>query len=311
MTTPPNPQSHTVYFLGVSTAGSFIHRVFPRWMKLLGYEYELRGIDLPVGVGAEAYQSVIERIKGDPLAAGAIVTSHKVGIYQAAAGLFDHLEPAARTFGEITVIYKRDGLLLADVTDILTVGLALDAFLPRDHWSAGQAKACILGCGGAAVALAYHLLSQRKQPRRIVITDTRAARMDDVRQRLRPFDPASRLHFVHAEDDAVNDRVVADLPSGSLVVNATGLGKDRPGSPISADAVLPREGFIWDFNYRGPLDFLATARRQATIHTLHVEDGWSYFLHGWTTALARIISRPIDEQTCRQMEQEAEKLRRL
>src|SRR5690606_41994251 len=46
-------------------------------------------------------------------------------------------------------------------------------------------------------------------------------------------------------------RALAEAPAGSLVVNASGLGKDRPGSPLPDDAVLPEGAFAWEFNYRG------------------------------------------------------------
>jgi shikimate 5-dehydrogenase len=72
-------------------------------------------------------------------------------------------------------------------------------------------------------------------------------------------------------------------------VNATGLGKDAPGSPLTDAAVFPANGFVWDFNYRGDLLFLDQARRQLAERDLHVEDGWIYFLHGWTQVIAEVF----------------------
>ena len=71
--------------------------------------------------------------------------------------------------------------------------------------------------------------------------------------------------------------------------HATGLGKDAPGSPLTDAAVFPEQGFAWDFNYRGDLLFLAQARRQAAARQLYVEDGWVYFLHGWTRVIAEVF----------------------
>jgi shikimate 5-dehydrogenase len=82
---------------------------------------------------------------------------------------------------------------------------------------------------------------------------------------------------------------VAGLPDGSLVINATGLGKDAPGSPLSDAAVFPRKGIVWDLNYRGDLIFLDQARRQAADRELQVEDGWTYFLYGWTQVIAEVF----------------------
>src|ERR1035437_3465520 len=67
---------------------------------------------------------------------------------------------------------------------------------------------------------------------------------------------------------------------------ATGLGQDRPGSPLSDQVVFPERGLIWDFNYRGSLEFLHQAQRQQHDRDLVVEDGWRYFIHGWTQVVA-------------------------
>ena len=45
--------------------------------------------------------------------------------------------------------------------------------------------------------------------------------------------------------------MLAARPPHSLVVNASGLGKDRPGSPLPDGAPFPRHGVAWELNYRG------------------------------------------------------------
>jgi shikimate 5-dehydrogenase len=82
---------------------------------------------------------------------------------------------------------------------------------------------------------------------------------------------------------------LAALPPGSMVINATGMGKDRPGSPISDNAIFPENGLVWELNYRGELDFWHQARRQAEKRQLTVEDGWVYFVHGWSQVVARVF----------------------
>jgi shikimate 5-dehydrogenase len=79
--------------------------------------------------------------------------------------------------------------------------------------------------------------------------------------------------------------VLAELPAGSLVVNATGLGKDAPGSPLTDTARWPADAIAWDLNYRGDLVFLDQARAAGARH----EDGWVYFLHGWTQVIAEVF----------------------
>ncbi len=79
------------------------------------------------------------------------------------------------------------------------------------------------------------------------------------------------------------------LPPSSLVINATGLGKDRPGSPITDAGIFPYGGLAWELNYRGELDFLHQAEQQRAERALIVEDGWNYFLHGWTQVIAEVF----------------------
>ena len=98
--------------------------------------------------------------------------------------------------------------------------------------------------------------------------------------------PVEYYHTPRPED---NDALVSRLPPHSLVMNATGLGKDGPGSPLTAAARFPEQGFAWDFNYRGNLVFLEQARAQAAARSLVVEDGWIYFIHGWTRVMAEVL----------------------
>lgn len=86
-----------------------------------------------------------------------------------------------------------------------------------------------------------------------------------------------------------NDALLAGLRPGSLVVNATGLGKDAPGSPLTDAAPFPERAVAWDLNYRGDLVFLDQARRRRASRGLRVEDGWTYFLHGWTRVIAEVF----------------------
>jgi shikimate 5-dehydrogenase len=67
------------------------------------------------------------------------------------------------------------------------------------------------------------------------------------------------------------------------------LGKDAPGSPLTDQARFPRNGIVWEFNYRGDLEFLRQARAQSKERALTVQDGWIYFIHGWTRVLAEVF----------------------
>jgi len=97
------------------------------------------------------------------------------------------------------------------------------------------------------------------------------------------------VEYVLASGAEDNDVVMAGLAPGSMVVNATGLGKDAPGSPITDAARFPDRGFAWELNYRGDLVFLRQAFAAAENKRLRIEDGWTYFIHGWSAVIAEVF----------------------
>ena len=92
----------------------------------------------------------------------------------------------------------------------------------------------------------------------------------------------------------VNDELMGQLPPASLVINATGMGKDLPGSPITDRGLFPIGGIAWELNYRGELRFLHQALAQRETRQLRVEGIWLYFLHGWTQVIAEVLKVRID-----------------
>jgi len=243
---------------------------------------------------AEVYREVVATIRDDPRHWGALVTTHKIAVYAAASDFFDSLDEPATTFGEISCIAKRGDRLLGSAKDPVTVRLALEEFLPDDHFRRNAAAALVLGSGGAGTALTHQLGVRDDRPERIVCTSLSAEPLEHARTvHERAGIPDGLISYVVTTDSEEVDRLLESLPPSSLVVNATGMGKDRPDSPISNDALFPDQGVVWDFNYRGALDFLAQARRQQTERRLQVEDGWRYFIHGWSQAVAEVFDIPM------------------
>ncbi|HEV7624134.1 MAG TPA: shikimate dehydrogenase [Amnibacterium sp.] len=283
----------TLYFVGVTTGGSSIQAVFPRWAAELGLgDAVLQGVDLPVHAPAEDYRAVVRFLADDPLSLGALVTTHKIDLFRAAADLFDEIDPLAHLMNETSCISKSAGRLVCHAKDPISSGLALDAFLPDGVWRGSDADAVLLGAGGSSIAIAWYLSRPARgddRPRRIVVTNRSPARLTALRRMLDDFDTDVRFDLVHAPAPADNDRVVDAAPPGSLVVNATGLGKDAPGSPLTDEARFPKGGYAWDLNYRGRLVFLDQSRAQESAVDLTVEDGWTYFLHGWTQVIAEVF----------------------
>ena len=79
----------TIYFIGVTTAQSSIMKVFPLWAEALGLRNAvIKGIDLEIHASPERYREVVGFIKSDKLSLGALVTTHKIDIYNAAKDMF-------------------------------------------------------------------------------------------------------------------------------------------------------------------------------------------------------------------------------
>jgi len=289
----PGPRSvPTMYFIGVTTTQSSIMRVFPRWAEALGIEAELVGVDFALHDEPHRYHAMVEHIKHDPLSLGALVTTHKLDLLEAARPLFDELGPYASKLGEISCIAKRDTRLIGRAMDPITSGMALDAFVPPWHWNS-DAEMLLLGAGGSSLALSVNLVERAQRgelhPKRIVVTNRSARRLEEMQAIHRQMPCPLPIEYVLAPTPTENDAVCAGLAPGSVIANATGLGKDRPGSPVTDNVRFPAGACVWDFNYRGDLDFLQQARAQQSARNLVIEDGWIYFIHGWTRVISEVF----------------------
>jgi shikimate 5-dehydrogenase len=298
MTSIPRPAARpTLYFIGVTTGQSSIMRVFPRWAEHLRLgDCGIVGIDLPLHADPAAYRDVVSFIKRDPLSLGALVTTHKLDLFHACRELFDEIDPYARLMDEVSCISKRGEKLVCHAKDPISSGLAIEAFLPKDHWAGTGAEVLSLGAGGSTLAIVSYLVKPehgRNRPARIVVTNRSAPRLEQVQKLGRELGSDVPIECVHTPGSADNDAQAARLQPRSLVINATGLGKDAPGSPFTNQVRFPGDGIAWDLNYRGNLVFLDQARADRARARLQVEDGWIYFIHGWTQVIAEVFHTDI------------------
>lgn len=283
----------TFYFIGVTTAQSSIMRVFPEWARHLGLgDVEIKGIDFPLHASREAYREAVEFLRDDPLSLGALVTTHKIDLYAACRDLFDEIDPHARIMGETSCLSKRDGKFLCHAKDPITSGLALDGFVPPNHFARTRAEVFSMGAGGSTIALTWHLMQTSRganRPSRVIVSNRSAARLAEIERIHRELNLGVPCEYVVAPRPEDNDTVLARLSPGALVINATGLGKDAPGSPLTGNGQFPERAIAWDLNYRGKLVFLDQARAQESARHLQVEDGWTYFIYGWTRVIAEVF----------------------
>ena len=304
----------TMYFIGVTTTKSSIMKVFPEWAKALGIDAVMKGIDIAIHEKPEVYREVVKFIKNDPLSMGALVTTHKIDLYKAAEDLFEYCDPLAKSFGELSSISKKDGKLCGHAKDPITAGLALDEFVTADYFKDTGADVFIMGAGGSAISMGYHLMLDRfkgNYPSKIVIANRSQPRLTEIEKIFSKLDPGGiEFEYYLTPEPKQNDEILKTIKPGSIIVNATGLGKDRPGSPLTDDAVFPKKSFVWEINYRGDLRFMYQALEQQAAQELTVIDGWKYFIYGWTSVISEVFHMPIEGDTLEKCDEIAGKFRK-
>ncbi|MUG71525.1 MULTISPECIES: shikimate dehydrogenase family protein [Paenibacillus] len=313
MILPAKATQPTMYFIGVTTTQSSIMKLFPLWARELGLkDAVIKGIDIDIHADPEQYRECVRFIKEDPLSLGALVTTHKIDLYHAARDLFDYLDPYATMFDEISSISKQDGRLEGYAKDPISSGLSMEAFIPVNYWKRHGGEALIMGAGGSALAISSYLTRADHGddvPSKIIISNRSEARLLSAEKLLSNIDTKVKFEYVLCPNPADNDRLLKALKPRSLVINATGLGKDRPGSPLTDPCEFPEHSLVWELNYRGELDFMHQALKQKEQKQLHVEDGWIYFIHGWTQVIAEVFHIDIKGDTFDKLESIAMDLR--
>ena len=303
----------TMYFIGVTTGKSSINKVFPLWMDVLGRpEVVLRGIDHPMHDDPARYRASVAQIKHDPNSLGALVTTHKIDLYNAAREMFDYFDLYAQITGELSSISKLDGRLEGHAKDPITAGLSLEAIIDDGYFGRTGGDILCLGAGGSAVATLLHLINKPDavdRPARFIVVNRSQGRLDHMRQMVEQVGSDIAVEYICNADPAENDRLMAALPDYSIVINATGMGKDSPGSPITDAGVFPRRGIAWEFNYRCELDFLHQSLRQVESRELTVEDGWIYFVHGWSQVVAQVLHVDLTPEVFGRLERAAASVR--
>lgn len=304
----------TMYFIGVTTTKSSIMTVFPEWAKALGIDAVLKGIDIAIHEKPKVYREVVDFIKNDPLSVGALVTTHKIDLYEASSDMFDYFDPLAKNFGELSSISKKDGKLCGHAKDPISAGLSLEEFVPKGYFAKTNADVFIMGAGGSAISMGYHLMREKFKgdyPRKIVIANRSQPRLTEIKNIFKTLDPGGiEFEYYLTPEPGQNDEVLAKMAEGSVIVNATGLGKDRPGSPLTDEAVFPKKSFVWEINYRGDLRFMHQALEQQAEQELTVIDGWKYFIYGWTAVVSEVFHMPIQGETLDKCDEIASQFRK-
>lgn len=283
----------TFYFIGVTTGKSSIMKVFPLWMEVLGREEVImEGVDCKIHDDPEVYRRAVAQIKYDPFSLGALVTTHKIDLLTAAQDMFDYLDPYAKITDEVSCISKLDGRLEGHAKDPITSGASLDAIIEKDYFAKTQGHVLCFGAGGSAIATLLHLINKEDRGDRtekFIFVNRSQGRLDHARQMVEKLNTDIEVEYIQNSDPLVNDGIMEKMPPHSIIINATGMGKDTPGSPVTWDGKFPLNSIAWEFNYRGELDFMHQSLAQVESRNVRVEDGWIYFVHGWTQVIAQVL----------------------
>jgi shikimate dehydrogenase len=303
----------TFYFIGVTTGKSSIMKVFPLWMKVLGHEeVVMEGMDCKIHDEPEAYRREVAQIKYDPLSLGSLVTTHKIDLLNAARDMFDYLDPYAMITGEVSCISKLDGRLEGHAKDPLTSGASLEAIIESGYFARTNGHVLCFGAGGSGVATLLHLINKKDKgdrPKKFTFVNRSQGRLDHAKEMVSGQKTDIEIEYICNSDPLINDKIMEKFPPYSIIINATGMGKDTPGSPITWEGKFPMHAIAWEFNYRGELDFLHQSLAQVESRHVKVEDGWIYFVHGWTQVVAQVLHFNLTPALFEQLNQVASSVR--
>ena len=201
--------------------------VFPAWAEHLGLkDAVIRGMDFALHDDPQKYRGAVAFIRDDPLSLGALVTTHKLDLFDACKDMFDEVDLHAALMSEISCISKRGGKLIAHAKDPISSGLSIDNFLPPSHFETSKAHLFSMGAGGSTIAISWHLM-------KAVAPENRPAGMVISNRSQTAAGPYPR----HSRRNGV--RYSGDLRT---CTDATGQRPDI-GGPATRQSCYQRDGF--------------------------------------------------------------------
>ena len=175
----------------------------------------------------------------------------------------------------------------------ITAGSRCSRIVGDGYWGERE-QLLLLGAGGSSLALTLYLHGARwpggRCRRRLVVTNRREPRLEEMREIHAEIGFQIPIDYRAGPDPGHQRRGGrGGLRPGSVVVNATGLGKDRPGLttdrrrrfPTGRSPGTSTTAATWSSSTRPSV--------QAVRPGLQVEDGWVYFIHGWTRVIAEVF----------------------
>jgi shikimate dehydrogenase len=296
----------TLIFVGPSASRSRIHSLCPALSRVLGEDLVVASADMPANQAPTAYTSLLLDVLSRDEVAGGVVTNHKLQFFDAFLQLGFPVSSIGKKLGVVSVFRRVGNRFYGTAEEPYAVLPAIDKIC-RCRCMDYFREIVIFGAGGAGRAITYAAAahSSRYGVDRITVTDCDLHRIDGFRH----LTCCGNLIDLHVARTHVNDRLLREAARGALVVNATGLGKDASGSPISDHVDFPADSAAWDLNYRGSLDFLRQAKSQPSRCHVSCHDGFDFFLFDWLEILSFIFRLNLAEEKIRVFIQSAEHFR--
>jgi shikimate dehydrogenase len=239
-----------------------IHRY---WLKELG----LPGSYEKFAVRPEEFRSFVDKIGEDAFVGANVTAPHK----EAAFNACDARTPVAEALGAVNTLWREDGQLWGDNTDVAGFLANLDEATPG--WDEARKLAVVIGAGGAARGIVYALLSRGFA--RVATVNRTHARAE-----------ALAAHFGGSTTAVPWADLATELRSADLLVNASTLGMiGQPPLTIELSA-LPEHAVVTDAVYVPLRTALIEA---ANARGLRVAEGLGMLLHQAAPAFARWFGR--------------------
>jgi shikimate dehydrogenase len=235
------------------------------WLKELG----IKGSYEKFAVRSGEFLEFASRIRQGELVGANVTAPHK----EAAFAACDERTPVAEALGAVNTLWRKDGRLWGDNTDVAGFLANLDEAAPG--WAERRRFAIVIGAGGAARAIVYALMSRGFE--RIAIVNRTQERAETL-----------AAHFGASTTVMASADLSKNLSEADLLVNSSSLGMvGQP--PLAVDVrALPRRAIVADAVYvplRTPLIEATSARGLRTV------EGLGMLLHQAAPAFARWFGR--------------------
>jgi shikimate dehydrogenase len=218
------------------------------WLKKLG----IPGSYEKFAVRPGEFLEFAGRIGEGGLVGANVTVPHKEAAFKAC----DERTPVAEALGAVNTLWRQNGRLMGDNTDVVGFLANMDEGAPG--WAGRGKVAVVIGAGGAARAIVYALIQRGFE--RVAIANRTQARAEAIAAHFR--NPATMVPWAD---------LATALPDADLIVNASSLGMVGQPPLVVDVSLLPERAVVADAVYvplRTPLIEAARARGLRTVEGL-------------------------------------------